>query len=576
MRIQISSLGTVLKKLFRKPFWAIFAIATAFMFLLGSCQGSSSNTASSSGESPAAQTADNPCPQNGGTMTMTYKDDISTLDPAIGYDWQNWSMIKSLFGRLLDYKPGTTEIVPSLAESYTVSEDGKTFTFKLRPNVKFHNGREVTAEDVVYSFQRTIDPKTKSPGQGFYSNVVGFDELAGGKTQSLTGVKAIDPSTVQITLKQPDASFLHIVAINFSAIVPKEEVAKYGEDFGKHPVGTGPYKFVSWDLGKQLTLERNPAYFEACVPHLDRIVFEVGQEPTVAMLRLERGEVDVLGDGIPPARFVDFSGNPKTKDLVVRGTQMQTGYVAMNTRIEPFNNVKVRQAMNMAINKDKVVQIINGRAAVANQVLPPLMPGYDPNYKGYEYSPEKAKALLAEAGFPNGFSTQLFANNTDPNPRIVQLIQQDLAAVGIKAELKTQAQATVIAAGGNEKGAPLIWSGGMAWIADFPDPANFYWPILACTANTPGTWNWSWYCNKSLDTMAKAADAMVKPEQKEQRIAKYREVFGKVMEDAPWVPIFNEERVTAHSDRMAGDPKVWLDPVRVPINYEYVYAKSGS
>lgn len=576
MKIRISSLGTVLKELFRKPFWAIFAIATVSMFLLGSCQGSSSNTASSPGKSPDAQTANNPCPQNGGTMTMTYKDDISTLDPAIGYDWQNWSMIKSLFGRLLDYKPGTTEIVPSLAESYTVSEDGKTFTFKLRPNVKFHNGREVTAEDVVYSFQRTIDPKTKSPGQGFYSNVVGFDELAGGKAQSLTGVKAIDPSTVQITLKQPDASFLHIVAINFSAIVPKEEVAKYGEDFGKHPVGTGPYKFVSWDLGKQLTLERNPAYFEACVPHLDRIVFEVGQEPTVAMLRLERGEVDVLGDGVPPARFVDFSGNPKTKDLVVRGTQMQTGYVAMNTRIEPFNNVKVRQAMNMAINKDKVVQIINGRAAVANQVLPPLMPGYDPNYKGYEYSPEKAKALLAEAGFPNGFSTQLFANNTDPNPRIVQLIQQDLAAVGIKAELKTQAQATVIAAGGNEKGAPLIWSGGMAWIADFPDPANFYWPILACTANTPGTWNWSWYCNKSLDTMAKAADAMVKPEQKEQRIAKYREVFGKVMEDAPWVPIFNEERVTAHSDRMAGDPKVWLDPVRVPINYEYVYAKSDS
>lgn len=576
MGIQTLNGKTVLRKLFRAPFSSFSTVTVLFLFLLSSCQGTPTNTATTSTESSATETASNSCPHKGGTMVMTYKDDISTLDPAIGYDWQNWSMIKSIFGRLLDYKPGTTEIVPSLAESYTVSKDGKTFSFKLRPGVKFHNGREMTAEDVKYSFERTIDPKTKSPGQGFYSNILGYDDMVAGKATTLSGVKIPDSKTVEITLKQPDASFLHIVAINFSAVVPKEAVAKYGEDFGKNPVGTGPYKFVSWDLGKQLVLERNPDYFESCVPNLDKIVFEVGQEPTVAMLRLERGEVDVLGDGIPPARFVDFSSNAKTKDLVVRGTQMQTGYIAMNTRIAPFDNVKVRQAVNMAINKDKIVQIINGRAEVANQVLPPLMPGYDPNFKGYEYSPEKAKALLAEAGFPNGFSTQLFANNTDPNPRIVQSIQQDLAAIGIKAELKTQAQATVIAAGGDEKGAPMIWSGGMAWIADFPDPANFYWPILACSANTPGTWNWSWYCNESLDQMAKEADAMVNPDQQEQRIAKYRELFGEVMADAPWVPIFHEERVTAHSTRMAGDPKVWLDPVRVPINYEQVYAKPGS
>ena len=134
--------------------------------------------------------------------------------------------------------------------------------FTLRPGVKFHNGREMTAEDVKYSFERTIDPKTKSPGQGFYSNILGYDDMVAGKATTLSGVKIPDSKTVEITLKQPDASFLHIVAINFSAVVPKEEVAKYGEDFGKNPVGTGPYKFVSWDLGKQLVLERNPGYRE--------------------------------------------------------------------------------------------------------------------------------------------------------------------------------------------------------------------------------------------------------------------------------------------------------------------------
>lgn len=550
----------------------IATFALAFLLFLQGCNRSSQNTAQTPEASTGTQTGGN-CTDVGGSMVMTWKDDVSTLDPAIGYDWQNWSMIKSLFGRLLDYEPGTTKLKPDLAESYEISEDGLNYTFKLRSDIKFHNGRTVTPEDVKYSFERMLNPKTKSPGQGFYTNIKGFQEFIDAKNKEVEGIKVIDPSTVLIELTKADASFLHLVAINFSAIVPKEEVEKYGEDFGKHPVGTGPYKLAKWDLGKQLLLERNPDYYIPCVPKLDRITFEVGQDPTVALLRLERGEVDALGDGIPPSRFVDFVKNPKNEDLFVRGTQMQTGYIAINTRMKPFDNVKVRQALNMAINKERIIQIINGRAEVANQVLPPIMPGYDPNYKGYEYNPQKAKALLAEAGFPNGFNTQLFANNTDPNPRLAQSIQQDLAAVGIRAELKTQGQSTVIAAGGQEQGAPLIWSGGMAWIADFPDPSNFYWPILSCASIAPGTWNWSWYCNESLDKMAKAADAMDKPEQVEERATMYSKLFAKVMEDAAWVPVFNEQRVNVHSNKLAGAESLWLDPVRTPINYDYIYVK---
>ncbi len=216
----------------------------------------------------------------------------------------------------------------------------------------------------------------------------------------------------------------------------------------------------------------------------------------MALLRLQRGEVDILGDGIPPARFLQVKNDPKNADLIIEGGQLHTGYVSMNVRIKPFDNKKVRQAVNMAINKQRVCKIINNRAVPANQPLPPAMPGYDKKYKGYAFDPAKAKALMAEAGLPDGFTTELYANNTDPNPRIAQAIQQDLAEIGIKAEIKTLAQSTVIAAGGEEDQAPMIWSGGMAWIADFPDPSNFYGPILGCGGAVKGGWNWAWYCNE--------------------------------------------------------------------------------
>ncbi len=278
--------------------------------------------------------------------------------------------------------------------------------------------------------------------------------MVAGKTTELSGMTVLDPYTLKIELSSPDATFLHVMAINFAFAVPKEVVEKYGQDFGKHPVGTGAFMLKEWKLGQRVVYDRNPDYYKAGLPRLDKIVFEVGQEPTVALLRLQRGEVDILGDGIPPARFLQVKNDPKNADLIIEGGQLHTGYVSMNVRIKPFDNKKVRQAVNMAINKQRVTKIINNRAVPANQPLPPAMPGYDNNYKGYAFDPVKAKALMAEAGFPKGFTTELYANNTDPNPRIAQAIQQDLAEIGIKAEIKTLAQSTVIAAGGEQDQAP--------------------------------------------------------------------------------------------------------------------------
>jgi ABC-type transport system substrate-binding protein len=291
----------------------------------------------------------------------------------------------------------------------------------------------------------------------------------------------------------------------------------------------------------------------------------------VALLRLKRGEVDVLGDGIPPAQFAEVMADPETKDLVVKGGQLHTGYVTMLVTKPPFDKKEVRQAVNMAINKDRIVRIINGRAVPANQPLPPSMPGYDKEYKGYAYDVEGAKKLLAAAGAGDGFATELYVMNVDPNPRIAQAIQQDLAAIGIKAEIKSLAQAAVIEAGGQGT-APMIWSGGMGWIADFPDPSNFYGPILGCGGAAEGGWNWSKYCNEEADKKGEAADAITDPAKETERLEQWRQVFIGIMEDAPWMPVFNELRFTMHAARIAGDPSLFVDPVHIPVHYDYVYA----
>jgi len=521
---------------------------------------------------PAAFAQDTP--KQGGSMIVTYKDDVSTLDPAIGYDWQNWSMIKSLFDGLMDYKPGTTELVPDLAESYEISDDGTVFTFKLRQGVKFHNGRELTAADIKYSIERVVNPATQSPGQGFFASIKGFDEMASGSATELSGVTTPDDHTVVFELTRPDATFLHVMALNFSFAVPKEAIEEFGADFATHPVGTGAFKLREWTLGQRVVFERNPDYYREGVPYLDEITFEIGQEPTVALLRLQRGEVDILGDGIPPAQFAEVMADPANEGLIVEGGQLHTGYVTMNVTQPPFDDVKVRQAVNMAINKDRVVRIINNRAVPANQPLPPAMPGYDTSYEGYPFDVAKAKELLAEAGHPDGFTTELYAMNTDPNPRIAQAIQQDLAQIGITAELKSLAQATVIEAGGDGT-APMIWSGGMGWIADFPDPSNFYGPILGCGGAVEGGWNWAKYCNEALDARAAEADAMVGEDKAAARLEAWRSIFIDIMQDAPWAPVFNEQRFTMHSARLGGDDALFVDPVHIPVHYDYVYAKDA-
>jgi len=347
----------------------IFSTLLVFTLVLTACGGAQPTAA------PTAETGGGALtPQKGGEMIVAYKDDLATLDPAIGYDWTNWPAEKMVFDGLLDYDEGTT-IQPRLAASLPeVNADATIYTFKLRQGVKFHNGRELTADDVVYSITRVLDPKTGSPGAGFYVGIKGAQELIDGSAASVAGIQALDANTVQFTLASPDVTFLNKMALNFAFIVPKEEVEKEGENFGHKPTGTGPYTLKEWKSGEFLVFERNPDYFFEGRPFLDKVTIQVGVAPDVALLRLEKGEIHLMGDPPPGADWARVSADPAWKERLEIQPQVSTVYIAINVAAPPFDNVKVRQALNHAIDKQRIVQLLNGRATVANQVLPPLMP----------------------------------------------------------------------------------------------------------------------------------------------------------------------------------------------------------
>jgi ABC-type transport system substrate-binding protein len=489
-------------------------------------------------------------PQKGGEIVVVYKDDLATLDPAIGYDWTNWPAIKMVFDGLLDYDSGTT-LQPRIAAAMpVVSDDGLTYTFTLRQGVKFHNGRDLVADDVVYTLTRVLDPATGSPGAGFYVGIQGAQAFIDGNATAVEGIQAVDPSTVQFTLNSPDVTFLNKMALNFAFIVPSEAVEAAGENFGHAPVGTGPFTLGEWVSGQRLVFERNPDYFFEGRPNVDKVTIEVGVEPDVALLRLEKGEIHLMGDPPPGADWERILADAAWKDRIEVEATVNTTYIAINITQPPFDNVLVRQALNHAIDKQRIVQLLNGRATVANQVLPPLMPGYDSSYTGYDYDPDKAKELLIEAGLGEGFETSIHCIAVDPQPKLCESFQQDLAKVGITLTINTLAAPNVIEDAGNGDAA-LVWSGGLAWTQDYPDPDDFYAPILGCDSNIPGGWNWSRYCNETVHAQSVELLAMT---DRSARLEAYKPMFKAIMDDAVWVPVINGQYTVAHSDKLHGQP----------------------
>jgi ABC-type oligopeptide transport system substrate-binding subunit len=470
------------------------------------------------------------------TLVVDFKDDISHLDTGKCYDTECYPFMKAMYDRLVDYQGAGATIVPDAAAAMPkLSNNGKTYTFQLRKNVHFWNGKLATSADWVYSFDRIIDPKTQAGAASFWNNVAGAQAFAKGKAKSVSGIKATGKWGLQITLNSPDASFLNVLAMPFGSVVDKATIAKYGKSYDSaHPMGTGPYMFKSHQLGQKLVLVKNPHYFGGNVGKVSTIEADYGVDTNTAFLRIKAGQADLDGDqpAIPPAEFTSVQQDPQWKGQIEKNPQVADWYIAMNTQMKYFSNKLVRQAVNMAINKQLILRLIQNRGTVATTFLPPNMPGYG-KFDLYPYNPAKAKQTLAKAGYPNGFSTTFYSDDVSDDPRIAQAIIPMLAQIGIKASLKIVNGNTWQQLVGTKGKVPITWT---AWFQDFPDPNDFVEPILSCASAVPGTFNEPWYCNPKVDKVAAKLKAMTN---RTQRLAQYVKLDKMIMQDAPVVPVYH-------------------------------------
>ena len=516
---------------------------------------------SSSGSSGSGASASSNTPKMGGTLNVAFQGEPTGLDPAVAWELESWSTEHCIFNQLLTYQPAPgmpvigTDIateVPSVANG-GITNGGKTYTFHLRHGVMFQApvSREVTASDFKWSLERMLNPKMspRAPAGYLYDTIVGVTAFAAGKAPHVTGIKVIDPYTLEIDLTQPDYVFNDVMSLPFAAVLAKEWEAKYSNSaIARHPLGTGPFVFDHWTSGQEIVLKRNPNYFMKGHPYLDEIKEEFAASSTTALLQLESGQIDVLGSGIPSEQYVQVSNNPTWKGQINIAPQVAWYYTFMNVHVKPFDNPLVRQAVNYAINTAKIQKLFYGQAQPLNQVLPAGMPGHVNGATFYTYDPAKAKQLLTQAGYPKGFSVTFYCHNVDPMPKLAQSIQNDLAAVGIKAQIKQMAAAPYWGLIARQSAKVPI--GLTDWYMDYPDPSDWIGPLFSkSSAMTDGGANVSWFWNPQVEALYAKALPMAPGPARTQLFSQMQQI---IMQQAPVVPLYQPIFTTMSSKNTGG------------------------
>ena len=465
----------------------------------------------------------------GGTFRRMLGDTPPTLDPAFVTEVYGRIVINQIFDGLVRYD-AHLNVIPAIAEFWEASQDGRTWTFTLRRGVAFHHGREVTARDFVYSFTRLLHVNSPGTVADLFAHIQGAKDFMQGKTQSVKGLKAVDRYTLQMVLDEPFASILVVLGLTNAAVVPQEEVERLGDRFGHAPVGAGPFKFARWEPNQEIVLEANAHYYEGR-PFLDAVVFRIvvgGKlEERVAEFLKGNLEETIVPSGMTEEVRTDPQYRPYQR---FRKPTLNFLYIGFNTQLKPFDDRRVRQAFNYAVNKEAIVREITKRAGLtATGALPPGMPGYDPDLQGYYYHPEKAKQLLAEAGYPDGIGfpvVQLWSNHQAEYTKAeLAAYQKYLADLGVRVEIHYAPDWPTYKAMLQQGKVPMF---RLLRSADIPDPDNFLAPMLHSASPT----NYTFYRNPLVDRLLGQARGEVDDA---QRLALYREVESLVMDDAPWI-----------------------------------------
>lgn len=504
-------------------------------------------------------------PRYGGTLTFPcpYGGTISTLDPPHSTRIQSQIVYRNIFDGLVRLDPESLKVVPAIAKDWQVSEDGLTYTFTLKKGVKFHNGRELIAEDVKYTYERIMDPAEATMVTYLFQSVKGVDAFVNGKAEHISGIKVLDDYTVQITLKSVQPTFLYNVANEAAGIVPKEEVEKWGDQFGSHPVGAGPFKFVEWKRGTEVTVKAFEDYYGGR-PYLDKIVFKVMPEAAARVPAFKAGELDV--DIVYPAQYKAYKKNPKYKDLMVEVAELWTRNITFNLDLDKLKDKRVRQAFNYAIDKDLIIEkLLGGKAYPAIGWLPLTSPAFNPDLKGYEYNPEKAKKLMEQAGYTPDNPLTLEIIGTD-HPAwgipIVEAIMPYLEKVGFKIKPVLVDGATLEDRVTTGKFEAMIWSNG-GYVSSLDYLKNYFWSE---TSRASG--RFSHYSNPDFDRLIEKAMRETDFEKRKELLQKADAILVK---DAPvWFYNYNKavaihqpwvHGVTKSPREMTFQPlsKIWID-----------------
>lgn len=500
-------------------------------------------------EGPRYLGAGNREPVRGGTLMIWEDSRVRMLDPHVAFDATSSIIINLLFDGLYKYDQ-QVKLVPALAAALPeISPDGRVLTVPLRRGVRFHNGRELQAADVLWSFERMLHPDLHSPGASYYSTIEGYEAYQKKQAAHVSGLSAPDPYTFRIALAKADQSFVHTLAMHFSAPIPRELVAQHGKDLRRRAIGTGPFRLSSWDPGVRIVLERHARYHEQGKPYLDRVVFEEGLKRDTAFLRFRNGEVDVL-PRMGPADQLLLRTAP-WKRYMSAVARLDIFGLFMNTQLAPFDNVHVRRAVAFALDRERWARARNHTLLPTGQLLPPGIAGYDaklPNAQRFDLA--RAKEEMRLAGHPRGLPEPVTMWTTDGAAARAygELAQSDLARIGIELLLKQVSFPVYLEETGKPRTAQMMAGG---WSLDFPDASNVFSLMSTKAITERDSINRSFYSNRELDELL---DRALVEKQPERRAAMYREASDHVAKAAPWAFFANTRA-----------PQAWQPYVR---NYE--------
>ncbi len=446
----------------------------------------------------------------------------TTLDPAHVVDVTGGTISAKIFNGLVRLGD-KLNVIPDIAERWSISKDGLTYTFWLKNNIKFSDNQAVTAADFKYSFMRILDPKTHSPNTWVLEKIAGARDFMKGKADDLRGLRVINDHSLEIRLEKPFGPFLYLLTMTAAYVVPRDEVMRLGPDFGTHPVGTGPFVLSQWLPDREIRLERREDYFDKKA-RISGIIYRVIPEDLTATTEFESGNLDVIS--VPGSEYSWFRKSKRWRNLMTSVEAIDTYYVGLNCSRPPFDNVELRRAMNFAIDRKKLLRtFFENRGRLALGPVPDLLRKWEMP-PVYDYDPEKAKEIVARQGM-TGRTVNLYVTSDQEVVDMAELIQSYIRKTGLNIrihQLEWSAYKEAI-----DKGEPdMFWLG---WWADYPDAEDFLFPLFH-SSNMGPAGNRSRYKNPEVDRLIELGQAAQNEKERDQY---YRRAESIIVQEAPWI-----------------------------------------